>query len=167
MCCSVLQCVAVCCSVKTWDDNPPYSKKILTMSQRSMLKCVVACCSVLQYVAVCCSVLQYIAVSCHETSNAILENMLQYIAGCCSVVAWCITCSICQYVEVLILIVGWRHESSPMYVYIYTHTNIWIHTPIYIHYSKNPNVPHSHVWHDSFMYVTWRIHISDMNHLYV
>jgi len=35
--CSVLQCVAVCCSV---------------------LQCVAACCSVLQCVAACCSVLQ-------------------------------------------------------------------------------------------------------------
>ena len=36
---SVLQCVAVCCS---------------------MLQCVAVCCSVLQYVAMCCNVLQYV-----------------------------------------------------------------------------------------------------------
>jgi len=41
MCCSVLQCVAMCCSV---------------------LQCIAVCCSVLQCVAVCCSVLQCIAV---------------------------------------------------------------------------------------------------------
>ena len=40
MCCSVLQCVAVC---------------------RSALQCVAVCCSVSQYVAVCCSVLQCVA----------------------------------------------------------------------------------------------------------
>jgi len=46
-CCSVLQCVVVCCSAYTrnngrWQDT--------------------VCCSVLQYVAVCCSVLQCAAV---------------------------------------------------------------------------------------------------------
>jgi len=43
VCCSVLQCVAVCCSV---------------------LKCIAVCCSALQCVAVCCSVLQCVAVCC-------------------------------------------------------------------------------------------------------
>ena len=47
VCCSVcavcLQCVAVCCSV---------------------MQCVTACCSVSQCVAVCCSVLQCVAVCC-------------------------------------------------------------------------------------------------------
>jgi len=40
---SLLQCVAVCCSV---------------------LQCVAVCCSVLQCVAVCCSLLQCVAVCC-------------------------------------------------------------------------------------------------------
>jgi len=43
--CSVLQCVAACCS------------------GCSVLQCVAVCCSVLQCVAVCCSVLQCIAFS--------------------------------------------------------------------------------------------------------
>ena len=48
MCCSVLQCVAVCCSV------------LLESVQGDLrrIQCVAVCCSVLQCVAVCCSVLQ-------------------------------------------------------------------------------------------------------------
>jgi len=43
ICCSVLQCVAVCCGVM------------------SVLQCDVLCFSVLQYVAVCCNTLQCVA----------------------------------------------------------------------------------------------------------
>ena len=50
MCCSVLQCVAVCCSTYT--------------SFTRVLQCVAVCCSVLQCSAVCCSVLPCVAVCC-------------------------------------------------------------------------------------------------------
>ena len=56
VCCFVLQCIAVYCSV---------------------LQCIAVCCFVLQCIAVYCSVLQCIAVCC---------SVLQYIAVCCSVV---------------------------------------------------------------------------------
>ena len=55
MCCSVLQCVAVCYNVSLW---------------------FTACCSVLHHVAVCCSVLQRVAVG---------YSALQCVAVCCSV----------------------------------------------------------------------------------
>jgi len=61
VCCSVLQCVAVCCSVC------------------SVMRCVAVCCSALQCVAVCavcCSVLQNVAECC---------RVLQSVAVCCSV----------------------------------------------------------------------------------
>ena len=60
--CSVLHCVAVCCSVG------------VTIVQ--VLQCVAMCCSVLQCVAVCCIVLQCVAVCC---------SVLQCVAVCCSV----------------------------------------------------------------------------------
>ena len=50
-CCSVLPCVAVCCSV-------------LNLQNSQQLDCVAVCCSALQCVAVCCSVLQCVAVCC-------------------------------------------------------------------------------------------------------
>ena len=67
---SVLQCVAVCCSVS---QVPTISKKYLSSIQGSFwtsffdksvskLPCVAVCCSVLQCVAVFCSVLQCVAV---------------------------------------------------------------------------------------------------------
>ena len=62
MCCSVLQRVAVYCSVlqcvavSKYDVNRSLSTQI----------CDVMCCSMLQCVAVCCSVLQCVAVRCSE-----------------------------------------------------------------------------------------------------
>ena len=55
-CCNVLQCVAVCCrGVCVFDvDDMIYSC--------SVLQCVAMCCRVLQCVAFCCSELQRVAV---------------------------------------------------------------------------------------------------------
>ena len=49
VCCSVLQCVAVCFSVLQY-----------AAMCCSVLQCAAVCCGVLQYAAVCCSVLQRI-----------------------------------------------------------------------------------------------------------
>jgi len=57
VCCSVLQCVAVCCRFATL-----MSHRFATLI--SLLQCVAVCCSVLQCVAVCCSALQCVAVCC-------------------------------------------------------------------------------------------------------
>jgi len=54
VCCSVLQCVTVRCSV-AWDNM---------YSHLNVLQCVAVCCSVLQYIAVRYSVLQCVAVCC-------------------------------------------------------------------------------------------------------
>ena len=95
VCCSLLQCVndirivealqhvathciATCCSVlQCVNDNTLYCNVLLHVAVRvPLLQCVAVCCSVLQCVAVCCSMLQYVAVCC---------SMLQYVAVCCSV----------------------------------------------------------------------------------
>jgi len=56
--CSVLQCVAVCCSVLpcVWSILVPEGREPAMCC--SVLQCVAVCCSVLQCVAVCCSMLQ-------------------------------------------------------------------------------------------------------------
>ena len=54
VCCSVLQCVAVCCRTIAL----PFEIFI------SHVQRVAVCCSVLQRVAVCCSALQCVAVCC-------------------------------------------------------------------------------------------------------
>jgi len=99
VCCSVLQGVAVCCSVlqcvvtratskchRAPDLDLPTAVRCNALhcaavcsSMCCWLRCVAACCSVLQRVAACCSVLQYDAVCCsvlqaaasksHPTSN--------------------------------------------------------------------------------------------------
>ena len=68
MCCDVLQCVAVCCSVlhrvaavyKCVSFGTPreHALEVSVAVCISTLQCVAVCCSVLQCVAVCCSVLQ-------------------------------------------------------------------------------------------------------------
>jgi len=70
VCCSVVQCVAVCCS------SGGVTRRVeLTRGCCSVLQWAAVCCSVLQCVA-CCSVLQCIAVYC---------SALQCVAVCCSV----------------------------------------------------------------------------------
>jgi len=51
VCCSVLQCVAVCCSVLLE----------LMIEAAKAKECVAVCCSVLQCVGVCCSVMKCVA----------------------------------------------------------------------------------------------------------
>ena len=66
VCCRVLPCVTVCCSVLQGHDSfvsdgdspHAYEERQFVMQ----LQCVAVCCSVLQCVALCCSMLQYVAV---------------------------------------------------------------------------------------------------------
>ena len=84
--CSVLLCVAVCCSVL-----------YICLRIRVCASDVQVCCSVLQCVVVCCSVLQCVAVYIHLFTHLCVyvwcTCLLQCVAVCCSVlqcVALCI-----------------------------------------------------------------------------
>jgi len=70
--CSVLQCVAVCCSVLRCVNTEACRGRALS-SSCSVLQCVAVCCNVPQCVAVCCSVLQCVAGRC---------RVLQCVAVC-------------------------------------------------------------------------------------
>jgi len=86
VCCSVLQCVAVCCRISLINTrvviNAPLSFAVT--------RCVV-CCSVLLSMAVCCNVLQDVTVCCSVLLSLALA--WQCIAVCCSVLqcvaVWC------------------------------------------------------------------------------
>ena len=65
MCCSVLQCVAVYCSVLQYEEED---------LNWALSKCVAVCCSVLQHVAVYCDVSQGVAV-CRSTTKRILIGL--------------------------------------------------------------------------------------------
>ena len=63
VCCSMLQCVAVCCCLVRVSFGKVSSRVAVCCSVwqcgavcSSVLHCVAACCNVLQCVAVCCSV---------------------------------------------------------------------------------------------------------------
>jgi len=94
VCCSLLQCVAMCCNIILL-----HSRSIDTLIKglnTSVLQCVAVCCSVLQCVVVCCSVLQCVAVCCsvlqyHTVAFAILWHAnkrkgrkitLEILSGC-------------------------------------------------------------------------------------
>jgi len=77
VCCSVLQCVAVCCSISFGEQlHIMYSGVLqhlcVCVTQThvdhflsgSVLQCVAVCSRVFQSVAVCCSVVQCVAVCC-------------------------------------------------------------------------------------------------------
>jgi len=80
VCCSVLQCVAVCCG-----GGSHYACLVC-----SVLPCVAVWCSVLQCVTVCCSVLQCVAACCSACScgshdACLVCSVLQCVAAWCSV----------------------------------------------------------------------------------
>ena len=101
LCCSVLQCVAVRCSVlqtyiHTWHlvlQSVAVCSSVLQCVQcvadvhTHSASCVAVCCSVLQCVAVCCSVLHCVAdIHTHSVSCvAVCCSVLQCVAVCCSV----------------------------------------------------------------------------------
>jgi len=65
VCCSVLQCATLCCIVSLYTREYPTSIICVhdsCMLRYSGLQCVVVCSNVLQCIAVCCSVLQCVAV---------------------------------------------------------------------------------------------------------
>ena len=79
--CSVLQCVAVCCSM--FDVR---LHRGLAIALASLSRSVAVCCSVLQCVVVCCSVLQCIAVCCALLCVAVLWSY-----NLCVAVLWSYT----------------------------------------------------------------------------
>ena len=67
VCCSAVQCVAVCQSQRNMQPSLPQplvgcSVLALRAGDATLLHCVAVCCSVLQCVVVCCSALQCVAV---------------------------------------------------------------------------------------------------------
>ena len=105
VCCSVLQCVAVCGWHPTYAARRQASDYHTTATRKRSLICcrvlqwlhhVAPCCTVLHRVAVCCavccSVLQCVAVCCKDTIRSIHSGtqkkqpgVLQCVAVCCSV----------------------------------------------------------------------------------
>ena len=91
MCCSELQCVAVCCSkLCVAVSCSKLCVAVFVPVQCSVLQCVAVSCRVLQCVAVCCSVcynvVQCVAVCCSALQCvAVYCSVLPCIAVCCSV----------------------------------------------------------------------------------
>ena len=87
VCCRVLQCFAVCCSVWSVLQCVAVCCSVLQCVLQCALKCVAVCCCVLkcalqcvsQCVAVCCSVLQCVAVCV-----AVFCSASQCVAVCCT-----------------------------------------------------------------------------------
>ena len=76
LCCRVLKCVEVCCSVSSCTNTFSRSVRRSISSFECSKSCLAGRCRALQGVAGCCSVLQCVAVCC---------SVLQCVAVCCSV----------------------------------------------------------------------------------
>ena len=74
-CCSVLQCVAMCCSILL--RFAMYGGNVI----QSVLQCVAVCCSALQCVAVCCRVPP---LSVGRVRVMVCCSVLQCVLVCCS-----------------------------------------------------------------------------------
>ena len=114
VCCSVLQCVAVCCSscASCTPASPPSDLVHYLCNSCSVLQCVAVWCSVLQCVAVRCSALQCVAVHC---------SVLQCVAVCCSVLQ-CV--AVCMYYTHLRLLHQTSDISCIIPVYTRAHVSI-------------------------------------------
>ena len=81
VCCSVLQCVAVCCHSRVWVMRywrvASYQVTTHTVMSRFLLALICGCCRV-QYMAVCCSVLQCV-VECVAECGAVRCSALQSV----------------------------------------------------------------------------------------
>jgi len=100
VCCSVLQCVAVCCNGFLNGDKS-VGDVVKDTSESCLL--VTACCGELQPGAVCCSVFQRVAVylGIWSSAHAKVSCSLHCVAACCSVLKRVATFySVLQYVAV-------------------------------------------------------------------
>ena len=104
MCCSVLQCVAVCGSrCSTWCVGVLCSVVVVCWA---VLKCVEVWCSVLQCVAVWCCLLQFVAAAgplgaalySHAPGVWVCRSVQIYVAVCCSMLQYVAVC--CSFGEV-------------------------------------------------------------------
>jgi len=71
----------------------------------------------------------------------------------------------CTYCHVTHL---WAFYEQVTYINESCHTYVWHDSFIYVTWLIHVcDMTHSHVWHDSFICVTWRIHVGGVTHSYV
>jgi len=104
-CCSVFQCVGVCCNVFQIPSSLTYWKQnfflVCMYACVAVLKCVTVCCSVLQCVVVCCRFLHHGHTRSRNSSWYVCTCALQCVAVRCSVLQCVgVCCSVLQCVAV-------------------------------------------------------------------
>jgi len=124
MCCSVLQCVAVCFSV----GHVTHMNKAYQHNSWNVLQCVAVCCSVLQCVAVLGmshTFIRHTKITFLGSWN-VLQCVLQCVAACCGVmqcVAVC--CSVLQCVAVRVMSHTWkRHTKNSFLIQNWMHEQL-------------------------------------------
>ena len=134
MCCSVLQCVAVCCNIVT------YTRKDSSGNiSCSVLQCVATCCSVLQCVAVCCSVTysrEYSSGNIGRVYNCAKHcNTLQHTATYCRIATHCNTlqhtathCNTLQHTATQYSVYSNHTPVTPQLHLTYIQVNTLLHT---------------------------------------
>jgi len=131
VCCSVLQYVAVWCSVVQCG-AVCYSLEVLCGALCCcVFECIAVCCSVLQSVAVCCSVLQrvadthtHLAVNCHVLEvRSILR--VPYMATTIHIYKYVY---IFMYIKTYVHLGSTIHGTHNIYIYMYICVCICPHT---------------------------------------
>jgi len=164
MCCSVLQCVAVCCNVQLRDAVwcsvlqcvavCCHVLRVLQCRARHVSQCIAVCCSVLQCVAVCCSLLQCVAVFAVDVA-ACTHASCECVLDSCTCVTWYM--HICDMTSYVTWLNAWQNFMCNVTEYV-TCLNVW-HDLIF-------DITRSHVWHDTCIYVRWLV-ICDVNYSHV
>jgi len=137
---NVLQCVAVCCNVlQTHDVDGDF------------WQCVAVCCSVLQCVAVCYRLTTWIGLHFPGFGPRLLHH--QYVAVCCSVLQRVAACC-----SVLLCVVVYRHSRRGWSCSFSDSAGFL---------RRAQELQRSHVWHNSFIRVTWLTQTCDVTRSYV
>ena len=133
----MLQCVAVCCSVLQCDMNHLNTRDFAFIGGKITLQCVLQCAAV-RY-----NLLQCVAVCCSFLQCVVpLKSMGSkhtYLVHMCDMTCSCV----------------WHDSCVTWLVHVFAMTHLWV---CY-------DMTHSYVWRDSFIRVTWLIHMCTLSEL--
>jgi len=119
---SVLQWVAVCCSVLQCVEQTKFRRLLWQRSARSDL-CVAVCFSVFKCTTVCCSVLQCVAVCCSVLKR---QNFGAYCGN--ELLDQIHATSLPRCRNIRFLTTGWQYMDICMYTHTHTQTHRHTHT---------------------------------------
>jgi len=177
-CCSLLQSVAVCCSLLSVFLCEHLAAKLLFALRSFVLQSVAACAAacVAACAALCCGVscvflCEILAATQWLASRSLV---LQSVAVCCSLLplhrsrprplSLCLSASF--FWDILILCLQLEGCSRSDMSHSMTHSNVGHESVTWLS-NMGIQPPGHDSFHDSFIFVTWLTHVCDVTHSYV